>query len=104
MKYLIILIFPMIANAAIKRMAVIKNGVVVNIIALDDNEKKWKPEAGATLVDITNKRDIDIGSTCSECDGKDFQKPAPPQTKKDQTQMLDELDQRLKALETKSSQ
>lgn len=61
------------AMAANKRMAMIKNGVVINI-ALWDGASSWHP-SGVSLVDVTSNRAVDIGSTCSKCDGSDFVPP-----------------------------
>lgn len=86
------------AQADVKRIAIIKNGVVENI-AVWDGVSPWNPPADSK-VDITAKPDIVIGAAY---DGKDFTNPAPkPIETAPEQKKIDDLDARLKAIEAKA--
>lgn len=85
------------AHAENKRIALVKDGVVVNV-AVWDGIAPWDPP-GVDKVEVSEKNNVEIGDTYN---GKSFvkQEAKPIEMAPDQKKMND-LESRLKALEDK---
>lgn len=70
---LTIIFFASLARAAMHQMAMIQNGLVINVAAWND-VSPWNPP-GYTIVDVSSQPQVGIGWTCSRCDGSDFVAP-----------------------------
>lgn len=94
-----LIVFSPLSLAAIKHMAMIKNGVIENV-ALWDGVSSWSPP-GFSLVDITAQPSVGIGWTHNG--GSSFTAPvAIPEPESAVDKLVEELDARLKALEEKA--